>query len=338
MATIEVYTLFPYSVHVDAGFAQFTNLRALAYGRKAAIITDSHVAPLYGDCLDPYLVGREVVKIVIEAGEAHKSPREYLMILNELAARGFTRNDTVIALGGGVVGDLAGFVASTYMRGVRFINVPTSLLAMVDSAIGGKTAINIDYGKNLCGTFYQPVQVLENTDFLATLPPREMLCGWGEIIKYAFLSPTVTLADLEGDVTPSLIAKCVQIKVDVVSRDERESGARRLLNLGHTVGHAIERLSDFTLSHGECVVKGLAAILEVSRRYYDMPSEAYRKAREIISVKGHDLTNPYPREAILAEITRDKKSDDEGISLVLIDPNLTANVVHLSYREVEHLL
>jgi len=338
MSTIDVHTLFPYSVQVESGFASFNSLRALAYGRKAAIITDTNVAPLYGDCLDAYLVGRDVVKIVIEAGEAHKSPAEYLMILNRLAEAGFTRNDTVIALGGGVIGDLAGFAASTYMRGVRFINIPTSLLAMVDSAVGGKTAINIDYGKNLCGTFYQPVQVLENVDFLATLPPREMLCGWGEIIKYAFLSPSVTLTDLQGDVTPSLIAKCVQIKVDVVSRDEREAGARRLLNLGHTVGHAIERLSGFTLSHGECVVKGLAAILEVSRRYYKLSDETYQKALAIISSKGHDITNPFGKDAVMAEISRDKKSDADGISLVLIGEDLAAHVVHLTYRQVEALL
>ena len=335
---IDVHTMFPYSVHVESGFDRFNNLRALAYGRKTAIVTDANVAPLYGDCLDPYLVGREVVKIVIEAGEAHKSPREYLMILNELARRGFTRNDTVIALGGGVVGDLAGFVASTYMRGVRFINVPTSLLAMVDSAVGGKTAINIDYGKNLCGTFYQPVQVLENIDFLSTLPAREMMCGWGEIIKYAFLSNAISLDELRGDVTPQLIAKCVQIKVDVVSRDEREAGARRLLNLGHTIGHAIERLSGFALSHGECVVKGIAAILEMSKRYYKLSDETYARALAIISSKGHDLTNPFGKEEIMAELTRDKKSDHDGVSMVLIDEDLSARVVHLGYKQIEGLL
>jgi 3-dehydroquinate synthase len=338
MADVDVRTGYPYSVSVEDGFDCFHQIRAIAYGSKAAIITDSNVVPLYGDSLDAFLPGREVLKIVISAGEAHKSPVEYIDILNRLAAAHFTRNDTVIALGGGVVGDLAGFVASTYMRGIRLIAVPTSLLAMVDSSVGGKTAINLQYGKNLCGTFYQPLKVFINTQFLSTLPEREWQCGWGEIIKYAFLSDTVTLADLEGGVSADLIARCVRIKADIVAADEREQGVRKLLNLGHTVGHAIERLSDFALSHGECVIKGLASVLEMSRRYYSLSDAAYRKAHSMIAAKGHDLTNPFTREEIMAQLLSDKKSNATGTSMVLIDGDLKGKIVYLPYDDIRNLL
>ena len=232
---IAVRTDSRYVVRVRDDMADFAATAALAAGRNVAVVSDDVVDALYGDAVAAQFVGKSVLRVVIPHGEAHKAPAEYVSILNRLAEAGFTREDTVVALGGGVVGDLAGFAAATYMRGVRLIAVPTSLLAMVDSSVGGKTAINIDYGKNLCGAFYQPAEVYINTGFLSTLPPREMLCGWGEIIKYAFIDHTIGMTDLEGDVTPLLIAKCVQCKADVVSADEREGGLRKVLNLGHTV-------------------------------------------------------------------------------------------------------
>lgn len=335
---IEVRTDSRYVVRVREDMADFAATAALAAGRNVVVVSDDVVDALYGDAVAAQFVGKSVLRVVVPHGEAHKAPAEYVSILNRLAEAGFTREDTVVALGGGVVGDLAGFAAATYMRGVRLIAVPTSLLAMVDSSVGGKTAINIDYGKNLCGAFYQPAEVYINTGFLSTLPPREMLCGWGEIIKYAFIDHTIGMTDLEGDVTPLLIAKCVQCKADVVSADEREGGLRKVLNLGHTVGHAIERLSEFSLSHGECVVKGLAAVLAMSRLYYGLSDETYRRALAVLSVKGHDLSNPYAPMEIIAQLVNDKKSGEKGVDMVLIDNDLCARIVRLTYADIGSLL
>lgn len=307
-------------------------------GQKVAIVSDDNVAPRYAASIAADIADKEIVHIVVPAGEPSKSATQYIRILNCLAAAHFTRRDTVVALGGGVVGDLAGFVASTYMRGIAFINIPTSLLAMVDSAVGGKTAINIDYGKNLCGTFYQPRWVGINTAFLRSLPHREALCGWGEILKYVFLSNTITQTDLEGDVTPQLIAKCVQIKADIVSEDEREAGQRKLLNLGHTIGHAIERLSGFELSHGECVAKGLRAALDISRKHLGLPDEQYLRAAAIIACKGHDLSIPYTGEQLYQELLSDKKSGGDGTDMVLINGRLQAEIVHLPYQLIHDYL
>ena len=340
MLSVDVHTNPAYRVYIADNFAPATmeDTCALCQGQKVAVVTDSNVAPLYADCLDPFLAGKTVCKITVPAGEASKSPAEYVRLLNALAAAQISREDTVVALGGGVVGDLAGFAASTYMRGIAFANVPTSLLAMVDSAVGGKTAINIDYGKNLCGTFYQPRWVYINTALLASLPPSETMCGWGEIIKYAFLADSITLRDIEGDVTPQLIAKCVQIKADVVAADERESGMRKLLNLGHTVGHAIERLSGFALPHGVCVAKGLKAALDISRRYYALTDDAYRQALSIIAAKGHDLAIPYDKQRIVEQIVSDKKSNGTGIDMVLIGADLRAHIEHVPYADLYTLL
>ena len=337
MADIRVATQKEYVVRVRENAADLGCIAARTAGRKVAIVTDDNVAPLYADEVAE-AVGAACT-LIIPHGEAHKGPKEYVDILNRLAEDDFGRRDCVIALGGGVVGDLAGFAAATYMRGIGFINVPTSLLAMVDSAVGGKTAINIDYGKNLCGAFYQPEEVYINTSYLSTLPAREMMCGWGEILKYAFLAPDVGWEDIAGDVTPRLIAKCVRYKADIVEADEREqAGVRQLLNLGHTVGHAVERLSHFALSHGECVVKGMAAVLEMSRRYYDLPADVYARALSILQCKGHDLSIPYDKASILVEIRKDKKSNAEGCDMVLIDSNGRGKVQYLRYDEIEELL
>ena len=337
MPDIIVRTHKSYTVQVQQDMGAFPAVLPLLKGSNVAIVCDDNVAP-YFDVLAAYLGEKTLTKIVIPAGEAHKNATEYLSILNALAAAHFTRDDAVISLGGGVVGDLAAFAASTYMRGIGLLAVPTSLLAMVDSAVGGKTAINIEYGKNLCGTFYQPDGVYVNTAFLVTLPRREQMCGWGEIIKYAFLSHTITLADLEGDATPTLIAKCIAIKARLVAEDETEKGKRKLLNLGHTIGHAIERLSGFALSHGECVAKGLAAVVGMSRRYYGLDEEWYRRAMAIVSCKGHDLTCPYGIEEIMAQLTADKKSHQGGVDMVLIDADLQGRIVPLSYDEIRNLM
>ncbi|MBO7368874.1 MAG: 3-dehydroquinate synthase [Clostridia bacterium] len=327
-----------YPIIISDDLSAFSDLLKYLKGDKVAIVTDDIVGDLYGAALDDFLKEKSVYKFVIRHGEQSKNAENYIKILNGLAKNGFTRSDSVIALGGGVVGDLAAFIASTYMRGINLVQVPTTILSAVDSSVGGKTAINLDEGKNLCGTFYQPNAVYIDINFLSTLPEREIFCGYGEIIKYAFLSKNITEADLTGKISEDLVYKCLKIKADIVEADEKEGGARKLLNLGHTVGHAIERLSDFSLSHGECVVKGIFAVLGASKKYYGFSNEIYDSALKIISARGHDLSNPFTVDEIMEQIRCDKKSGSDFVDAVLIDSDLSAKVERISFEKFRELL
>ena len=310
-----------------------------SYGfKKIAVITDSNVDELYGERLNGFLDGSGFFKYVIDAGEKSKNGENYLKIINWLAENGFQRHDAVIAFGGGVVGDLAGFVASTYMRGIRLISVPTTLLSMVDSSVGGKTAIDLPSGKNLCGTFYQPSAVLINTEFLNTLPEKEVSNGYGEIIKYALLDKRISAKMLAENVDENLIYHSLEIKRDIVEEDEFENGKRALLNLGHTVGHAIEKLSDYTLPHGECVVKGLKAALDVSANLFDLSKDVYENILKIIKSRGHDLSLVYSPEDIAGCIFSDKKSDGDEIRFVALKNVAETEIVSIKINLLKSLL
>lgn len=231
----------------------------------AAILTDSNVAPLYAERLEKSLraSGFSAVRFTIPAGEASKSAESYLSFLNFLADHGITRSDCIFALGGGVVGDLAGFAAATYLRGIKFVQIPTTLLAMVDSSVGGKTAIDIPAGKNLVGAFYQPSLVLCDCGTLSTLPENVFSDGCAEVIKYGIINDKSLFEKLKAPITPQIeeiIETCVMNKSDIVNADERDVGTRQLLNLGHTVAHPIETLSNFEISHGSAVAIGIAVI------------------------------------------------------------------------------
>lgn len=233
---------------------------------KAAIISDSHVWPLYGPLARASLeqAGFSVVNYVFPAGESSKNGSTYLSVLNFLAENHLTRTDCIIALGGGVVGDLAGFAAATYLRGIDYIQVPTTLLAAVDSSVGGKTAIDLPAGKNLAGCFYQPKLVVCDIDTLNTLPAPIFRDGCAEVIKYGVLFDPALFVHLEHAGCAfdhkTVITRCVEIKNAVVSEDEFDTGRRMLLNLGHTVGHGIEAGSNFTISHGQAVAIGMAIV------------------------------------------------------------------------------
>ena len=236
--------------------------------KMAVVVTDSNVDPLHGDrfvrALEDGGRYRRVERIVVPAGERTKTLESYAGLVRAFAQLGLTRADVVYALGGGVVGDLAGFAAATYMRGVDFVQVPTTLLAMVDSSIGGKTGVDIPEGKNLVGAFHLPREIVRDVRFLETLPEREMKNGFAEMIKtavlfdpelFAALAKRPSLADL-----PPLVEACAAWKQSVVDADFREGGRRKLLNFGHTFGHAIEAASDFRLGHGECVAVGMRIV------------------------------------------------------------------------------
>jgi len=237
-------------------------LTLLPKAQKVAIITDDNVKNLYLTSVKNQLLAAKLTGFVysILPGEASKNGDNYLRMLSWLAKNDFTKTDIIIALGGGVVGDLAGFVAATYLRGVAYVQIPSTLLAMVDASVGGKTAIALPAGKNLVGAFYQPSLVLCDLDLLKTLPTGIMQEGYGEIIKYGMLGNKELLIDLTTDAIDlnEIVATCVKMKSAIVHADEFDQGVRKLLNFGHTIGHAIEQLSDYQIRHGVAVAMGMA--------------------------------------------------------------------------------
>ncbi len=261
---IHVHVGGGYSVLVEEGLLD----RAGACARDvipvslAVIVSDDRVFPLYGERLSRSLAaaGFAVKQFVFPHGEAQKSPDTLLSLWRFLAENRVTRKDALFALGGGVTGDLCGFAAATYLRGVHLVQVPTSLLAMVDSSVGGKTAVDLPEGKNLVGAFYQPSLVLCDPLVLTTLPAEELRCGMAEVIKYAFINRKEMLPLLEkeatGETLRALIEESIRDKAEIVACDERDTGVRQLLNLGHTAAHGIELLSGYTLSHGDAVAVG----------------------------------------------------------------------------------
>ena len=273
MTTIQVRTSKEYAVKIGPDLLSTLGAEAkqLSKANSVAIFSDSNVWPLYGDIAKKSLenAGFHAIHFVFPAGEAQKNGETYLSLLNFLAENQITRSDLIVALGGGVVGDLAGFAAATYLRGVAFIQVPTTLLAAVDSSVGGKTAIDLPAGKNLCGAFYQPKLVLCDTDTLNTLPQDIFRDGCAEVIKYGVLYDPQLFSHLEETGLSfdreAVIARCVAWKRDVVTEDEFDTGSRMKLNLGHTIGHGVEAKSNFTVSHGQAVSIGMAIVARGSK-------------------------------------------------------------------------
>ena len=272
MKIVHVTASKSYDVIIGSGLLSQIGdyVRGLGKATKVCIVSDSNVFPLYGATVTERLIsaGLEATEFVFTAGEASKNGTTYLSLLNFLAENRLTRSDLIIALGGGVVGDLAGFAAATYLRGIRFIQVPTTLLAAVDSSVGGKTAIDLPAGKNLAGAFCQPSLVLCDTDTLNSLPEEIFLDGCAEVIKYGILYDPALFNELT-EAGPSfdrehVIARCVELKRDVVAEDEFDTGARMKLNLGHTIGHGIEACSNYGISHGKAVAAGMAIIARAS--------------------------------------------------------------------------
>ena len=272
MNTVHVKASREYDVLIAPGLLATLgdHAKAIKKVKKICIVSETNVWPLYGNAAKQSLLdaGFEVVEFVFPAGEASKNGNTYLEILNFLAQNKVTRSDVIIALGGGVVGDLTGFAAATYLRGISYIQIPTTLLAMVDSSVGGKTAIDLPSGKNLAGAFYQPKLVLCSLNTLSTLPQKIFCDGCAEVIKYGVLYDVNLFQHLlEKGIQfdqEYIISRCVELKRDVVITDEFDTGARQMLNLGHTIGHAIEATSHYTVSHGEAVAIGMAMVSKAS--------------------------------------------------------------------------
>lgn len=265
-------TPYPISVEENALSAVAGAVNGLGASHRVAVITDERVGPLYAARVaEPF--GARATIFSLPAGEEHKTRQTWARLTDEMLEAGFGRDTVVVALGGGVVGDVAGFVAATFMRGLPVVQVPTTLLAMVDASVGGKTGVDTRHGKNLVGAFHNPAAVLIDPLVLSTLPERHFRAGIAEMIKHGviadaeyFRSVSNLLTDRGGQPLASLILRSVQIKWDVVSRDERERDVRKILNFGHTVGHAVEAACNYQLLHGECVSIGMIIESRIAER------------------------------------------------------------------------
>lgn len=317
-----------YKVTVSNGFLGDIGerIKPLLSSLTVAIVTDSVVSKIYLSDVSASLarVGVSVKTCVIAYGEKSKNVENYIDLLRFLSREGFTRSDAVIALGGGVVGDLAGFAASTYMRGIKFINIATTLLSGIDSSVGGKTAIDLAEGKNLVGTFYQPEAVFFDVETLNTLPDREMNNGYGELIKCGILCGGELWDILKsGDKKNNkdlarAIALAIEYKRDVVVADEREIGKRRLLNLGHTMAHAIEKLSEYSIPHGEAVAMGLKMILDASLKRHYLNISDYTAIIGVLSAYSLLRETLFSIKELANAAQADKKVEGENISVVAV--------------------
>lgn len=298
-----------------------------------ALVTDTKVAPLYGIKVTTQLAraGFNVTDLTVPSGESSKSWPMAGQLLEELAAKRLGRGDVVVALGGGVIGDLAGFAAAVYMRGIDFIQVPTTLLAMVDSSVGGKTAVDLAAGKNLVGAFKQPLVVLADTDVLQTLPDGEWQSGMAEVVKSGILDGeeftgwlednAEALSTREPGSVAEAVRRCVAFKAGVVARDEREEGPRESLNYGHTLGHAIEKVAGYgVITHGAAVAEGMRFAARVSMDVAGASAEFVRRQDQLLDRSGlGPLSEWFDPADILQAMRSDKKSRDGRVRMVLTD-------------------
>ena len=322
----------PYSIYIGSALLSEGGLiTRYCQGDKVLIVSNDVVAPLYLDKLSGTLTGKKIHCLIIKDGEVNKSRSSFFQIIDYLVENNFRRNDTLIALGGGVIGDLSGFAAASFQRGMNFLQMPTSLLAQVDSSVGGKTAINHIAGKNLIGAFYQPIAVIIDIDSLKTLPDREYFSGLGEIVKYALLGEEEIkeilsrdyqkIIERDEDVLQQLIYLSCQKKANIVAKDEKEKGERALLNLGHTFAHALETLTHYRhYLHGEAVSIGILMALSLSNR----KNLIGRKLIAEYTTLFEQLNLPtkinveIDIEDFLGAMTKDKKNQSDSYRLILV--------------------
>ena len=325
MKAIRVTASRSYDVLVQQGLLdQLGQQAAAAVGAcKAALVSDDTVFALYGERAMQSLqrAGFEAVSFVFEHGEAQKNMHTYAALLQFLCDERLSRSDIIVALGGGVVGDLAGFAAATYLRGIRLVQVPTTLLAMVDSSVGGKTAIDMAGGKNQVGCFHQPSLVVCDPLLLQTLPHEQFLCGLAEVIKYAVLQDADLFALLQGDAAEEniedIITACVRIKRDVVAQDEFDNGCRQLLNLGHTIGHAVEGCSDFAVLHGQAVAIGMAMMARACAKRGLCTAQTAERIVQLLQKHGLPIHTEYTAEQLHRVMLADKKRSGARIHLIV---------------------
>ena len=325
---IQVKTDRPYAVTIQRGVLDQAGAllaQVKKPGCQVMIVSDSNVFPLYGQRVAASLEGAgfRVSQFVFSAGEEHKQIDTVCQMYEALAQNGFTRSDLLLTLGGGVAGDMGGFAAATYLRGIPFVQVPTTLLSQVDASVGGKTGVDLPFGKNLVGAFHQPLAVLADPDTLQTLPERYFRDGMGEVIKYGCiqapdlfqaLEQGTALEDLE-----SVLAQCVACKKILVEEDARDTGARMVLNFGHTFGHALEKLHHFQdLSHGEAVGIGMVLACQAGEHLGITAPGTGEKVRRVLERYGLPTEDRFTKEELVQATALDKKSDGDTLRLILL--------------------
>lgn len=346
MKSLCVSVLKPYEIKIQSGLLKNcgTEIKKISKAKTLCIISDSNVYPLYGDTVKKSLEneGYNVLEYVFEAGEMSKNSDTLLLMVEFMAEHQMTRNDMVIALGGGVCGDMAGFAASIYLRGIDFVQIPTSLLAQIDSSVGGKTAIDLKQGKNLCGAFHQPRLVLIDPDVLATLSPHYFSDGMAEAIKYGCIRSEKLFNRILNEDASSFIEKlifeCVDIKRQIVENDEKEHGERALLNFGHTAGHAIEKLWNFEgISHGEAVGIGMVLICEAGEKQGLTMAGTANRVKSCLEKYNLKTTDTHKISEIVKAMDADKKRTGFGINFVMLKSIGDSFLNLVSYDKIDDL-
>ena len=325
-------------------------IRSHTSGSKILVVTHPDLNKLYGSELLTSLesAGYSVTTAIVSTGEHAKSFESYQKLVSILAEHRFTREDIVVGLGGGVIGDLAGFAAATYMRGCALVHIPTSLLAMIDSSIGGKTAIDLPFGKNLVGAFYNPRAVIVDLELLSSIPAPLLQDSCGELIKYGVLSGhelfnKISMARnpvqvIDASRRQELIQACIEIKKSIVEADFKEAGSRKLLNLGHTLGHAIETLSNFELGHGSCVAAGTAMMAKACFKLGLCSYEDAKSIAELTQSYGLPTSTSFTVEELYSAALHDKKSHADSIDVALIYGIGDVRIERKSFAELKQLI
>ena len=339
---LEVQTARPYSVIIENGLLDRVGEAVKATrkpGSKAMLISDSNVFPLYGARVKASLeqAGFPVSTYVFPAGEASKQLSTVCEMYRILGEQDFTRTDFIVTLGGGVTGDMGGFAAATYLRGIAFFQVPTTLLSQVDASVGGKTGVDLPFGKNLVGAFHQPEGVFTDPATLETLPDHFFRDGMGEVIKYGCIADEPLFEALEkGEALKdleNLLARCVQSKIHFVEEDTRDTGRRMILNFGHTFGHALEKLHNFQeLSHGEAVGIGMVLACQVGERLGVTPAGTGERVRQVLKQYGLPTEDRFTWEEIVDATALDKKSDGATLRMILLS-QIGESVIYPITRE-----
>jgi 3-dehydroquinate synthase len=343
MKTITVNASKTYDINIGFGIIDEAAVILNKIGAAAAVITDDIVAPLYAQRLEQALSRNKIriARYVIPHGEASKSTEQLVSLVNFLAKEKLSRTDTVIALGGGVVGDLAGFAAAVYMRGIGFVQIPTTLLAAVDSSVGGKTAINLEAGKNLAGAFYQPDAVLCDISLLSTLTPEVFRDGCAEVIKYGVIADSRLFDSFETPIKDNLenvVARCVEIKRDIVAEDEFEKSVRKFLNFGHTVGHAIELLSGYETTHGSAVAAGMAIVTRSAARMNICDDKCRQGVLQTLKRYNLPINTAYDAANLANACLADKKRDGGKVTMIFPEKIGKCIMKDIKVEELENVI
>jgi 3-dehydroquinate synthase len=318
-----------YPIHIGPDLLRDPKLHGSA-AKQVLIVTNEVVAPLYLQTVQDGLRDRDVHTLVLPDGERHKTLATFAAIIDRLVDSRFHRDSCLFALGGGVIGDLTGYAAASFQRGIDFVQLPTTLLAQVDSSVGGKTAVNHPRAKNMIGAFHQPIAVIADTQTLRTLPPRELAAGLAEVIKYGLIADAQfftwlernirKLRALDADALAHAIRRSVEIKAAIVAEDEREHGRRALLNLGHTFGHALEALGEYERwLHGEAVAIGITLAARASAELGDLTSRDCERIEALLASAGLPTAAPgIELDALLERMQLDKKATRSGLKLIML--------------------